>query len=266
MERGPRLRILAAGPFPPADGGPRAARMARTDRLCALALHAAAAALQDAGPGDPDRTAVLLGTAYGCHATDEEYYRGLVQGGRLGASPRLFSYTLPSSPVGEIAIQHGLRGPAHCRVDGPCAGLAVVADALRLLRRGRAGRALVVAAETAFPGVVHNGAAALLVDLEHARSASAPCGYVSQADTAFCDRDPEQALRRLLWPGDRLLCDPHSAAVLGASAPITEYPAKQGAVGGLQELLQAHQHAADRVLILASDESGQAAAVFWERE
>src|SRR5262245_28681736 len=72
----------------------RAARLARMDRLCALALVAADAALLDAGV-DParaagERLAVVVGTAFGCHATNEEYERGRRA---EGPSPRLFAYT-----------------------------------------------------------------------------------------------------------------------------------------------------------------------------
>ncbi len=97
------------------------------DRLCALALVAADGALCDAGvpTHDSERTAIVLGTAYGCHATNEEYYRGLL---REGASPRLFAYTLPSSPVGEISIHHGIRGPATTVASGLHAGLAALGE------------------------------------------------------------------------------------------------------------------------------------------
>jgi hypothetical protein len=124
------------------------ARLARMDRLCALALVAADGALLDAGSPalDGERTAIVLGTAYGCHATNEEYYRGLLG---EGPSPRLFAYTLPSSPVGEISIHHGIRGPATTIASGLHAGLAALADGIRHLSTGRADRVIVVAAEVA---------------------------------------------------------------------------------------------------------------------
>jgi 3-oxoacyl-[acyl-carrier-protein] synthase II len=133
-------------------------KLQRMDRLCALALVACDGALVDAGaqPLDPaqwngERIAVVLGTAYGCHATNEEYYRGVIASGPGGASPRLFAYTLPSSPVGEISIHYGIQGPASALTPGLTAGVDVIAAGLRELSTGRADRVLVAAAEVATP-------------------------------------------------------------------------------------------------------------------
>jgi 3-oxoacyl-[acyl-carrier-protein] synthase II len=123
------------------------------DRLCALALVAADAALVDAGRPelDAERTAVVFGTAYGCHVTDEGFYRGFLKEGVAGASPRLFAYTLPSSPVGEISIHYDIRGPATTVAPGLHAGLSAVADGIQHLLQGRAERAIVIASEVASP-------------------------------------------------------------------------------------------------------------------
>jgi 3-oxoacyl-[acyl-carrier-protein] synthase II len=89
-------------PLQPARWADKPAKLSRMDRLCALALVAADGAVIDAGCPklDGERTAVVFGSAYGCHATNEDYYRGLMREGPAGASPRLFAYTLPSSPAG----------------------------------------------------------------------------------------------------------------------------------------------------------------------
>jgi 3-oxoacyl-[acyl-carrier-protein] synthase II len=127
------------------------------DRLCGLALVACDGALLDgalapAAPAwDGPRTAIVFGTAFGCHATNEEYYRGLLAGGVAGASPRLFAYTLPSSPAGEISIHYGIRGPASTVTPGLTAGAAAIAEGVRHLHSGRADRVLVAAAEVASP-------------------------------------------------------------------------------------------------------------------
>jgi len=138
-------------PLAPAKWATHPARLARMDRLCALALVAADAALLDAGAPDisGERTAIVLGTAFGCHATNEEYYRGLLKEGPAGASPRLFAYTLPSSPVGEISIHYGIRGPATTAAPGLHAGLAALAEGLSHLEQNRADRVIVIAAEVA---------------------------------------------------------------------------------------------------------------------
>ena len=93
----------------------------------------------------------MLGTAYGCHATNEDYYRGLLREGPAGASPRLFAYTLPSSPVGEISIHYGVRGPTLVLANGLTSGVDALAEGVALVAEGRADRALVCAAEVATP-------------------------------------------------------------------------------------------------------------------
>jgi 3-oxoacyl-[acyl-carrier-protein] synthase II len=117
-------------------------RLARMDRFSAVTFLAAHEAFVDAdlGARAPRREAfgVCLGTAYGCHAVNEDYYRGLLRDGVRGASPRLFAATLPSSPVGEVAIGFGARGPALTLAEGWTAGLQAVAEAARLCHRGAA--------------------------------------------------------------------------------------------------------------------------------
>ena len=111
------LTVEPGASIAPARWAGKEARLARMDRLCALALVACDGALVDAALSptaaewDGERTAIVFGSAFGCHATNEDYYRGFVREGAAGASPRLFAYTLPSSPVGEMSIHYGVRGP-----------------------------------------------------------------------------------------------------------------------------------------------------------
>jgi 3-oxoacyl-[acyl-carrier-protein] synthase II len=192
------------------------ARLSRMDRLCALALVACDGALGDAAlaPAAPEwngeRTAIVLGTAYGCHATNEDYYRGLVREGTAGASPRLFAYTLPSSPVGEISIHYGVRGPTLVLANGLASGVDALAEGVALVAEGRADRALVCAAEVATPllGAIVVDAAlgdAALVDaaaaivVERAADAAArgatPRGRLVANAAAFAAGDGAGALR-----------------------------------------------------------------------
>jgi 3-oxoacyl-[acyl-carrier-protein] synthase II len=155
---GTRALVVAPGAaLTPERWAGAPARLARMDRLCALALVACDGALLDAGlaPTAPEwhgeRTAVVFGTAYGCHATNEDYYRGLLREGPAGASPRLFAYTLPSSPVGEVSIHYGIRGPATALGNGLTSGLDALGEGVAQLRSGRADRVLVCAADVATP-------------------------------------------------------------------------------------------------------------------
>lgn len=178
----------------PAAWAGAAAKLARMDRLCALALVAADGALVAAGWSAPapreaalfavegERVAVVVGTALGCAATNEAFYgqgRGWQggEGGAAQASPRLFAYTLPSSPLGEITIHLAARGPAETLATGRAAGLQAIAEAARLVRTGRASIAIAVAVDAGAPSLeaiglrVRDGAAAVV--LEEAAEATA---------------------------------------------------------------------------------------------
>ncbi|MBI5482532.1 MAG: hypothetical protein HY906_26995, partial [Deltaproteobacteria bacterium] len=118
---------------------PRLARMDRFSQVTFLAAHEAFLAADLATrPPRPEGFGLCLGTAYGCHAVNEDFYRGLLRDGARGASPRLFAYTLPSSPVGEAAIAFAARGPVLTLAQGWDAGLAAAAEAARLCHHGQA--------------------------------------------------------------------------------------------------------------------------------
>jgi 3-oxoacyl-(acyl-carrier-protein) synthase len=77
-------------------------------------------------------TAVVMGTIFGCHGADLDFYQGIEQG--EGASPTLFAYTLPSIAVGEIAIRHRLGGPSYCFMAGADSGLLALWESIKLLQ------------------------------------------------------------------------------------------------------------------------------------
>ncbi|HEY2749698.1 MAG TPA: beta-ketoacyl synthase N-terminal-like domain-containing protein [Polyangia bacterium] len=171
------LTVAAGASIVPARWVGNPARLSRMDRLCGLALVACDGALGDAAltptaaEWNGERTAIVFGTAFGCHATNEDYYRGLVREGASGASPRLFAYTLPSSPVGEISIHYGVRGPTLVVTNGAPSAIDALAEGAALVAEGRADRALVCAAEVATPllaaivgGALVDAAAALVIE------------------------------------------------------------------------------------------------------
>lgn len=133
-----------SGPLPPvrlgdffasADG-----RAGRLDRYSKIGLAAIALAVRDAGWPAQGRTvtALVAATAYGCLATDEEYYRTVLpQGGAL-ASPNLFAYTLPNCFLGEAALRFGFTGPTLILGEERSDGLAAVREAVDLLEAGEA--------------------------------------------------------------------------------------------------------------------------------
>jgi hypothetical protein len=265
----------------PAPAG-RSGQLLRMDRLCGLALCVADRALlapAAVGCFDPDATAVLVGSRHGCHKSDEDFYRGLLAG---QPSPRLFAYTLPSSPVGEISIQHGLLGAGLSIVSGRTAGLESVAQAESLLRSGQAQACLVIGCEVAAPALLEypsdtgvcDGAAAILVR----RGTGDGCrGSIVTSTTMFVDGDPGAALvaciAELLEAAPRgqkpfLCCDPetrcfiprtlgavreHETPACGAAAPLA-------VLAGL-----ADRSDGDDFLVLSADPAGLAAAVWWRR-
>jgi 3-oxoacyl-[acyl-carrier-protein] synthase II len=225
-----RLLVDPGGPITPARWAGPPARLGRMDRLCGLALVAADGALAtagltptDAAAWDGDRTAIVVGTAYGCHATNEEYYRGVVAGGPANASPRAFAYTLPSSPAGEISIHHGARGPSETLASGLGAGLEALALGAALVAGGRAARAMVVAVDVATP---------LLAKI--VRSSGIPS--LADAAAAFVLERADDAAARGATPRAQLVASasrggPASRALPGAvEAALAEAELEPGAL------------------------------------
>lgn len=104
-------------------------RFGRMDSFSRLGLAGIAFALRDAGlePWEQKRPVGLIAaSAYGCLATDCDYFDTVIpQGGAL-ASPQLFAYTLSNTFLGEAAIRFGLTG------SGLVVSSAVASDLLPL--------------------------------------------------------------------------------------------------------------------------------------
>jgi 3-oxoacyl-[acyl-carrier-protein] synthase III len=111
----------------------------RLDRYSRLALAAATAALRHAelSPSalDGERVAIVLGSTLGSYEANAQHRDLLAQ---EQPSPRVFAATLPSTPVGEIAIRLGARGPLLALAQGVGSDLAALDQARRLLLAGRA--------------------------------------------------------------------------------------------------------------------------------
>lgn len=84
------------------------------DRCSALALAAAALALQDAGimhpPDDPRRFGITLGTHYGCMETMKKFCDHVAERGVNHANALLFSHSYLNSPISLCAIEFDLQG------------------------------------------------------------------------------------------------------------------------------------------------------------
>jgi len=93
-------------------------------------------------------TAVVMGTTFGCHGADLDFYQGIQRG--EGASPTLFAYTLPSIAVGEVAIRHRLGGPSYCFMVGAESGLLALWEGIKLLQEENLTSCICLAADV-FP-------------------------------------------------------------------------------------------------------------------
>lgn len=122
-------------------------RFGRMDGLCKLGLGAAELCLAHAPNLTRQDLALVGASMLGCIEVDAQYHDTLLKGGPAGASPALFVYTLPSMFLGEIAIKCGIRGRTAYISSGRTSAIAALATGVRLIEKGRAPAALVVAAE-----------------------------------------------------------------------------------------------------------------------
>jgi hypothetical protein len=248
------------------------ARLSRMDRLCALGVAACNAALCDAGlsPNDPDwngeRTGVVLGTAYGSHATNEAYYRGYLAD-PASASPRLFAYTLPSSPVGEICIHLRILGPASTTISGACAALDALAEGLRHLDAERVDRLLVAATDVATP-LLERLALPMRADCGSALVLARGGEVQLRCSARFADRDPRAAVRRLPPELIRVETVYASASILPALGDVATHNVLEEGLGANAPLLAIRRFLdgdAKSALIVAADPCGQVSALRLER-
>lgn len=81
---------------------------------------------------------LLVGSASGCAAPDREFQAELTKKGAGFGGPSLFVYTLPTAPLGEVAVAFGARGPLTAISAGSASGLTAIACAIDDVDAGRA--------------------------------------------------------------------------------------------------------------------------------
>lgn len=81
---------------------------------------------------------LTIGSASGCAAPDREFQKELDQKGIGFGGPSLFVYTLPTAPLGEVAVAFGARGPLSSVSAGAASALTAVAAAIDEVDAGRA--------------------------------------------------------------------------------------------------------------------------------
>ena len=125
-----RKRHAAETDVPNARLGSRFGRMDLMSQLALIAVESLQINFDDFAR---DRVAICLAAKTGSLSTDAHYWEGRNTPG--GFSPTVFTYTLPSAALGELAIRHRVTGPQLCFVGG---GKDVFAEAEDLIQRGEA--------------------------------------------------------------------------------------------------------------------------------
>ncbi len=111
-------------------------RFGRMDAFSRLGLAAVTFALRDAGLEEwreKRPIGLIAATAYGCLATDRDYFATVIPDGGALASPQLFAYTLSNTFLGEAALRFGLTGEALVVSEALPTGLAPLGLALENL-------------------------------------------------------------------------------------------------------------------------------------
>ena len=106
-----------------------------------LAFSVSALLFSDFSDLDCENTGICLANTMGSLSTDILFAESIVSG---FPSPALFSATLPSSPVSDIAILFNLKGPNRVHVGQNYAGFSIIDSAIQLISSNKADSILAV--------------------------------------------------------------------------------------------------------------------------
>ena len=114
--------------------------MKRMDRCGQLALIAAREAWAQAGAPevDPERFAVVIGSAYGGLGSTIEQDRVLGQSGPRKVSPHTLTRLMANGPAAWVSIDLGARGGARTPVSACASGAEAIVQAAEMIRSGAA--------------------------------------------------------------------------------------------------------------------------------
>ena len=114
--------------------------MKRMDRCGQLALIAAREAWSQAGAPEvePERFAVVIGSAYGGLGSTIEQDRTLNQSGPRKVSPHTLTRLMANGPAAWVSIDLGARGGARTPVSACASGAEAIVQAAELIRSGAA--------------------------------------------------------------------------------------------------------------------------------
>jgi len=138
----------------------RTSKFGRFNRSTQQAFCAAALALHDADFSNDWKNVGLIGTGQEeCTPANQAYFEDYAENGRRMARANLFIYTLPTSPLAEIAIHFKLDGPLFFSAAVSAAGSHLMKSAAGLLTENGTSQVLALWME-------HSGTVALLLDAE----------------------------------------------------------------------------------------------------
>lgn len=114
--------------------------MKRMDRCSQLALIAAREAWAQAGAPevDPERFAVVIGSAYGGLGSTIEQDRVLAESGPRKVSPHTLTRLMVNGPAAWVSIDLGARGGARTPVSACASGAEAIVQAAEMIRSGAA--------------------------------------------------------------------------------------------------------------------------------
>jgi 3-oxoacyl-[acyl-carrier-protein] synthase II len=114
--------------------------MKRMDRCGQLALIAAREAWKQAGAPevDPERFAVVIGSAYGGLGSTLEQDRALAESGPRKVSPHTLTRLMVNGPAAWVSIDLGARGGARTPVSACASGAEAIVQAAEMIRSGAA--------------------------------------------------------------------------------------------------------------------------------
>jgi hypothetical protein len=113
-----------------------------------LAFGAASLILSQAPVLKKETAAITLGICAGSFSTDLRYMESVLAG---FPSPAIFSATLPSSAITDVAIYFGLKGPNRVCAGNAASGLGAFELAVMLLENGKADTALALSVTAVEP-------------------------------------------------------------------------------------------------------------------
>ncbi len=135
-----------------------------TDRYSHLAMAASRLALADAGLADDgaianERTAIIVGSAFGGMETFEKQVLNLDKGKKV--SPFTVPALLANTASGILGIELGSTGPNYGVVSACASGTHAIGEAMRILKYGEADMALVGGSEAAMTPFSYAGFCAM---------------------------------------------------------------------------------------------------------